>query len=129
MSLSDAIKALTEELAARFLLDALFPGVILPFSGTFGGSDGKRPIDSRTGKARESWALCDGTNGTPDLRGKFLRGKADGETSGASGGTAPENVDAEGWNYALKARSGKSAVQVQAGAPQYIAFCYIKKIA
>lgn len=129
MSLSGSVAELAEEIGERFLLDALFPGVVLPFSGTFGGSDGKRPLDSRTGKARESWALCDGTNGTPDLRGKFLRGKADSETAGASGGSAPTTVDAEGWNYALKARSGKSTVQVQAGAPQYIAFCYIKKIA
>lgn len=128
MSLSSAVSALATAVAERFVLDALFPGCIIPFSGSFGGSDGKRPIDSRTGKARQSWALCDGTNGTPDLRGKFIRGKADSETAGSAGGTALQNVDAEGWNYTLKARSGKTTVQVQTGAPQYIAFCYIKKI-
>jgi hypothetical protein len=26
------------------------------------------------GKVPEGWAICDGTRGTPDLRGKFLRG-------------------------------------------------------
>ena len=128
MSLSGAVTALAEALAGQFLLDALFPGVILPFSGTFGGTDGKRPIDSRTGRARESWALCDGTNGTPDMRGKFIRGKADSETMGSAGGSDVTNVDKEGWDYVLKSRTGKNTVQVQAGTPGYLAFCYIKKI-
>jgi len=32
------------------------------------------------------WALCDGTNGTPDLRDKFVRGAAAGEDPGKTGG-------------------------------------------
>jgi microcystin-dependent protein len=28
-------------------------------------------------KAPEGWALCDGTNGTPDLRGRFIRMQSD----------------------------------------------------
>jgi len=33
------------------------------------------------------WTLCDGTAGTPDLRGKFVKGAADGIEAGATGGT------------------------------------------
>lgn len=32
------------------------------------------------------WALCDGTNGTPDLRDKFIYGVSAGENPGATGG-------------------------------------------
>ena len=32
------------------------------------------------------WVLCDGTNSTPDLRDKFVRGAAAGADPGATGG-------------------------------------------
>jgi hypothetical protein len=32
------------------------------------------------------WALCDGTNGTPDLRGRFIRGSAPALPAGITGG-------------------------------------------
>lgn len=34
------------------------------------------------------WALCNGTNGTPDLRDRFIRGAAAGADPGATGGAA-----------------------------------------
>lgn len=34
-----------------------------------------------------NWALCDGNNGTPDLRSTFIKGAAIGADSGASAGT------------------------------------------
>ncbi len=34
------------------------------------------------------WSLCDGTNGTPDLREKFVKGAADGIDPGGGGGSA-----------------------------------------
>lgn len=34
------------------------------------------------------WNLCDGTNGTPDLRSKFVKGAAAGNNPGATGGAA-----------------------------------------
>lgn len=49
-------------------------GGIVPFSGAFGGSDGKRPIPRGASVAHEGWALCDGSNGTPDLRDRFIVG-------------------------------------------------------
>lgn len=32
------------------------------------------------------WALCDGTNGTPDMRDKFVKGAAAGQNPGGTGG-------------------------------------------
>jgi hypothetical protein len=34
------------------------------------------------------WALCNGANGTPDLRGRFVRGAANGVDPGATGGSS-----------------------------------------
>jgi Collagen triple helix repeat (20 copies) len=36
----------------------------------------------------EGWALCDGTNGTPDLRDRFILSVGDGEEAGVTGGSA-----------------------------------------
>jgi len=40
----------------------------------------------------EGWALCDGTNGTPDLRDRFVVGAGSGYAVGATGGSANINV-------------------------------------
>lgn len=34
----------------------------------------------------EGWALCDGSQGTPDLRGRFVLGSSDNYTPGSTGG-------------------------------------------
>ena len=39
-----------------------------------------------TGSVPNGWAICDGANGTPDLRDKFLRGAASFGDVGKSGG-------------------------------------------
>lgn len=75
---------------------AVLPGTVLAFTGEFGGSDGKRPINSYTGQADEGWVLCDGGTyqaksdtpmlPTPDLRNRFLMG-APGGTGGTYGGS------------------------------------------
>jgi hypothetical protein len=39
------------------------------------------------------WELCDGTNGTPDLRSKFLKGSAVSVNPGNTGGSATHNHD------------------------------------
>ena len=39
------------------------------------------------------WALCDGQNGTPDLRSKFVKGAAAGVDPGATGGAATHTHD------------------------------------
>lgn len=35
----------------------------------------------------DGWALCDGTNGTPDLRGRFVLGSSDSHALGSTGGS------------------------------------------
>lgn len=62
--------------------DLFLEGMCIPFSGTFSG---KHPIRRSTGLADTSWAICDGTNGTPDLTGKFVMG---GTVAGATGGSS-----------------------------------------
>ncbi|WP_407388394.1 phage tail protein [Allisonella histaminiformans] len=59
-------------------------GVILAFSGQF-DSNGY-PIDKNTGNADTTWHLCDGTNGTPDLRGRFILGASSSHAVGTTGG-------------------------------------------
>jgi hypothetical protein len=39
-------------------------------------------------KIPENWAICDGTNGTPDLRNKFIIGSSEKYNFGTSGGSS-----------------------------------------
>ena len=57
-------------------------GTVTAFSGAF--SDGY-PVDKNTGLVNKEWHLCDGTNGTPDLRNRFIYG-GDGTNNGSTGG-------------------------------------------
>lgn len=66
----------------------VLPGTVTAFSGTF--KDGY-PIDKNTGLVDKEWHLCDGTNGTPDLRNRFIYG-GDGTNSGATGGEASHKL-------------------------------------
>ena len=59
-------------------------GTVMAFSGTF---ENGYPLNKRTGLADKKWHLCDGTNGTPDLRQRFILG-GDGTDSGTTGGEA-----------------------------------------
>ena len=61
---------------------ATFTSMIFAFSGSF--KDG-HPMDAKTGIIRQDYHLCDGTNGTPDLREKFILG-GNGTNSGETGG-------------------------------------------
>ena len=61
----------------------VLPGTVTAFSGTF--NDGY-PINKNTGLVDKEWHLCDGTNGTPDLSGKFILGKSDNHAAGSTGG-------------------------------------------
>lgn len=72
--------------AAQKAETSCLSGSILAFSGTFGGSDGKRPIPRGGTTADEGWALCDGSNGTPDLRDRFIVGARGKYAAGAKGG-------------------------------------------
>lgn len=88
-------------------------GTIVAFSGTF---ESGYPVDKNTGKPDKEWRICDGTNGTPDLRGRFLLG-GDEANTGATGGeekhtlTEPELPRIEGsWNTAVIKNHGTNGV-------------------
>lgn len=58
------------------------------------------------------WALCNGQNGTPDLRGRFIVGATNGVVM----------FDSKGYNYAIGATGGKNEVQLtaaQSGLPAH----------
>lgn len=59
------------------------PGMIMMFSGLVAGI----PV---------GWALCDGTNGTPDLRGKFVIGAGDAYAVGNQGGAEQHSHGPDG---------------------------------
>ncbi|TWH46321.1 hypothetical protein [Sporomusa sp. KB1] len=63
-------------------------GVALPFRGSFGGTGNKYPIDRLSGKINTSWHICDGTDGTQDLRGRFILVASSAYPAGTSGGAA-----------------------------------------
>lgn len=77
----------------------------MAFSGTF---ENGVPIDKKTGLADKKWHMCDGTNGTPDLRNRFIYG-GDGTNNGATGGEASHKLtEAE-----LPALSGEAKLYIR----------------
>ena len=63
----------------------------MAFSGDFNNGN---PINKNTGLADKRWHLCDGTNGTPDLRSRFIYG-GDGTNNGTTGGEASVTLTKE----------------------------------
>ena len=68
----------------------VLPGTVTAFSGTF--KDGY-PVNKITGLVNREWHLCDGTNGTPNLRQRFILG-GDGTDSGTTGGEVNHTLTA-----------------------------------
>ena len=67
-----------------------FRGMIMPFSGSFNNG---YPVDGATGTVRSDWHICDGTNDTPDLRGRFILGSSDTYKDKTTGGEASVSLD------------------------------------
>lgn len=83
----------TEDGTLSVLKQAAVPvGTIMLFSGLFGGTGNRFPIDQKTQEPVTSWCLCDGvvTNGinVPDLRDKFVVGAGSTYTEGDTGGAS-----------------------------------------
>ena len=84
-------------------------GTIIAWSPPAGNvvttAQGKRVIPP------DGWAICDGTNGTPDLRGSFLRGSTDPSTLLQSGGAESHThkVNISTQNAHLKEFDGSDA--------------------
>lgn len=55
------------------------------------------------------WALCDGTNGTPDLRNRFIIGAGSSYSVGGTGGAASVNAGAGG-DHAHGGATGGTAI-------------------
>ena len=91
-----AVRAEMEQGILAAMGAAFVPGMILSFSGTLGGTDGKRPINPHTGEAVEGFAVCDGGTykahskspllSTPDLRERFIIGTGPNYAAGKTGG-------------------------------------------
>lgn len=74
-----AIRAATAEYASKAAeVDSLPQGCIIMWGGTLSTIPG-------------GWQLCDGTNGTPDLRGRFIMSVNSGENPGSTGGNSSHN--------------------------------------
>lgn len=50
----------------------------------------------------DGWGLCDGTNGTPDLRDRFMRGWTDGVDPGDTGGGSSHSHTANSHSHGVK---------------------------
>jgi hypothetical protein len=59
-------------------------GTIMMFAGQI--DDDGFVIDAKTSTSRTDWHVCDGTNGTPDMRDKFIVGAGHDYTLHATGG-------------------------------------------
>lgn len=71
----------------------IFPGVAVMFNGSFSG---KNPINPSTNKPATKWHICDGTDGTPDLRDKFVIGASASKATGTTGGSLTHNHTGKG---------------------------------
>lgn len=100
-----------------------FPGMIMPFSGTFGGDGGRYPIPLDSTAPLTDWVLCDGveTNGfaVPDLRdrmivcagGKYAVGSTGGaetHTHAVSGDTASAGSHSHGDTFSVSSAGSHS---------------------
>ena len=76
------------------------------------------------------WALCDGQNGTPDLRGRFVVGAggeayAVGDTGGAATDTLPKQDRTGG---SVLGTMYIHTAQTHENRPPYYALCYIMRL-
>lgn len=69
----DSARAIARESAISAPGGSIPAGVIVMWSGTIANIP-------------EGWQLCDGTNGSPDLRSRFIKGSAAGDNPGVTGG-------------------------------------------
>ena len=92
------------------------------------------------------WQLCDGTNGTPDLRGRFVAGASAGlppdSTGGAASHTHPFTGDGHqhslgdgfdvqfggGYTYTTDSVPATGTTDSEANLPPYYALAYIMRV-
>ncbi|MBR57409.1 MAG: hypothetical protein CMH54_05045 [Myxococcales bacterium] len=81
------------------------------------------------GSIPTGWGLCDGSDGTPDLRNRFVMGAGDSYSPGNTGGS----FGGPGVSKAYCAGFGSNGVSVVTGVshgntPPYYALAYIMKL-
>lgn len=105
-----------------------FIGKIEMFYGTL-DTTGKHPLVGNVKKT--NWQVCDGTNGTPDLRDRFVIGASSTRTAGSTNSvTSGTVVDEASFNYSMSTNSlGSTTLTVQTSLPPYVALYYVMKIA
>jgi microcystin-dependent protein len=89
-------------------LDSSIVGALVPIGGIIMWSGSVATIPS-------SWALCNGSNGTPNLQDKFLVGAGNGYAVGATGGSA--NATLPSHNHTIDVFSSTSSTNIDQGAP------------
>lgn len=94
--------------AVKALISALVPsGVVMMWSGA------ANAIPS-------GYIICDGNNGTPDLRNRFVIGAGDTYAVGATGGSSATTSVGD-------VEAGPQATVSTSSLPPYYALCYIMK--
>jgi len=96
-------------------------GMILPFSGTLGGTNNHYPIDRDTGQPDMRWHLCNGEieNGvqTPNLRDKFILAAGSTYPADSTGGSATKNLSHTHGAGSYYANAHTHSVNLTTGAP------------
>jgi len=98
------------------LSDLLPSGVIVMWSG---------PSSSTP----SGWVLCDGSNGTPDLRDRFVVGAGSSYSAGSTGGSSSSSVSVSYGSAAHHSSGLRVVTNVSGGSglPPYYALAYIMK--
>ncbi|WP_159086938.1 phage tail protein [Loktanella sp. Alg231-35] len=68
-----------------------------------------------TGTMPDGWAICNGTNGTPDLRGRFLRGVGGLAEVGQQGGLAQHTISPPNHSHNIARGSRTDALRAENG--------------
>ena len=94
----------------------------------------------------DGWVLCDGSNGTPDLRNRFIPGAGSGYAVGATGGTtnqthnftstahdhvltgAKEVQSGDGWSEATNSVQVIGTTDAADNRPLFYALAYVMRV-
>ncbi len=114
-----ALSTMTDLYGRDFNIVAFPRGMILMWSGS-------------VTEIPRGWALCDGTNGTPDLRGRFVLGAnaETGQALGSSGGASSQSLSGTTGGRILQwssTRSGGLGSTIPTMPPFY-SLAYIMKV-
>lgn len=68
----------------------------------------------------QGWVLCDGNNGTPDLRDKFIKSVASAENPGATGGALTHDHGGSTGSYSFSSGPPSSTIVAAGGSPTFV---------